>query len=351
MSTILDGSFTSTGAQFNLALPSGYTEFKLVNITDLAGNNVANTNVMRAYGTSLMAPGQALLNLKTTGANTLALESFINTGGFTFWNPSNPPTFAVKTVTGVSSASPAVVSVTAHGYAVGDTVRFSNLNGTMTPLNGLTFTVNSVSTDTFTITLDTTANAGGQIGATPATSGNVQKVLLSPFSPQNVVIGPSSPSFVGNNFTLRMNVSPAFMGASQYSPFLPPYQPGAKLRLYVPNGFGSNGYPSTAGFVEIQVISVTTASGYAVPNLLTASILPGNPAGTVTTANGLADILYLAGTATFSGNYPYVTDIAEQPGILSEAEDNTGFYGITIGTGVQTSGVLYQWFARQGYTI
>jgi len=349
MSTILDGSFISTGAQFNLALPSGYTEFKLVNITDV-GSAAAATPVMRAYATSLMAPGSAYLNLKTNAAATLALESMILVNGFTFFSNQNPPTFAAIAVTAVTAASPAQVTAAAHGQVVGNSVRLYGLNGSMGSMNGLVYTVNSiVDANNFTITFDASAAAAGQVGNVPATAGFMQQVISSPWSPHNVTIGPTAVMAAGSSLLLNMNVVPSLaQGASQYSPFQRPYQIGAKLRLYIPAGFNT---PQTANFLLVQIQQINTIAGYAVPSQLQCIILPGNSSTSITTAAGLAPIIYPAGLAGYKSSFPYVTDIAELTTIFSEAEDNTGIFGITVGTGVQTTGKLYQWFARKGFTI
>lgn len=356
MDQLLDGSFVSNGTAFNLSLPSGYTEFKLVNITDV-GSAAAATPVMRAYGTSLMAPGSAYLNLKTNGAATLQLESMILANGFTFWDAKNPPVFAPTAVTAVTAASPAVVTSAAHGLVVGDTVEFSGLNGTMGLMNGQTFSVIAVGgANTFTISLDTSDVAAGRIGNTPANAGFVKKVIVSPFSPQNVVIGPTAVTVAaGNQILLNMNTIPSLaQGASQYSPFLRPYQVGARLRLYIPPlsvTQGSFGFASNTNGIVFQITQINTQAGYAFPNQLQGIIIPGGPNGTITTAAGLGALFYGTGGAPVRSSYPLVTDIAEQSGILSEAEDNTGIRGITIGTGVQTTGKLYQWWARNGFNI
>lgn len=360
MSTILDGSFISDGTQFNLSLPSDYTEFRMVNVTDV-GDAGATTQVMRAYATSLMAPGSAYLNLKTNGAATLQLESMITTAGFTYFSNANPPTFAQFPVTAVTAASPAVITTTgAPGFVVGDTIRLTSLNGTMQPMNGLLYTIDAVGgANTFTITFNAAVTATNLVGTTPATAGFAQKVIPSYFSPHNVVLGPTAKISAtagggvtivdASNLLLNMNTVPSLnQGASQYSPFQRPYQVGAKLRLYIPTGFNT---PQTANFIYVQIVAINTQTGYATPNQLQVKILPGNLIGSITTAAGLAIMGYPAGAAGFKKSFPFVTDVAEVPNIFSEAEDNTGIRGITIGTGVQTTGKQYQWFARKGYSI
>lgn len=358
MSTIIDGSFTSLATPVStfIALPPGYTEFRMVNITDV-GSASATTFVMRAQGTSLMAAGSAYRNLKTNGFATLQLESMITAGGFTFVDPSNPITYPVTAVTAISSAILASVTANGHGLSQGDTVRFTSVNGTMAGMSGLLFTVNSITNaNVFTITLD----SRGVFGGTPATAGFVQKVISSRFSPHNIVVGPTATIASGNNLILALNTVPSVdQGASQYSPFQTPYQIGAKLRFYLPT-VPSYGTPQTANFINVQVVGYAAAlAGYNYQNQIILSIQPGNPVGSITTAAGLAALVYPALAAGFTAQYPYLTDIAEVPTIFSEAEDNTAAYGILVGPQVQGDGAtpsanggsLYQWFARKGFSI
>lgn len=357
MATILTGSFVSTGTQFNLAIRSGYDMFQMVNITDSSTATLqaaANSNVMRAWGSSLMAPGTAFRNLKTNGSPSLVLEGMIATAGFTFFDAGNPPTFAQFPVTGVTAASPAVITTTgAPGFVVGDTIRLTSLNGTMQPMSGLLYTIDAVGgANTFTITFD--ASNGG-IGGTPATAGFAQKVIPSYFSPHNVVVGPTAVvSTAGGQLLLNLNTVPSLSQApSQYSPFLRPYQPGAYLRVDLPSGFGMTfgSSPSSVGLLT-QIVQFNTQAGYATPNQVQLQIVTqGNPLTAPQDAFALAALVYPTGAANYHGQVPLVTDIGETVPNLSEAEDNTGILGITIGTGVQTTGKLYQWFARKGYII
>jgi len=367
MTTFMTGTFTSTGAApIILALEPGFDLFTMVNISDV-GSTSAETQVMRAYYASQMPPDSAYRNLKTNGANTLALETSFIGNGFTAFDSSNPPVFAATAVTAITAASPASVSSVAHGLAVGDTVMFSGLNGTMTPMNGLKFTVNSITNaNVFTITFDASAAAAGQIGNVPATAGFVTKVFGSQYSPHNVIIGPTATMSAAagggvtivdpSNILLNMNTVPSFeQYPSQYTPFQRPYQVGAKLRLYMPATFGTT---TNANFIMAQIVAINTQTGYAVANQLQLKILPGNPVGSITTAVGLAALVWPAGGAGFKRSYPFVTDIAEASAILSEAQDNCGFRGILIGTGVLGLGTgvattvrTYQWFAFKGYTL
>ncbi len=348
MSTILDGSFISDGTQFNLSLPSDYTFFEMYNST-FQGSAAASAPVMIAATTSLAPAGTGFITLKTNGAATLQAPTMTATNGFTYFSNANPPTFARFAVTAVTAASPAVVTAAGHNFIVGDTVRLTSLNGTMQPMNGLLYTVDAINGNDFTITFNAAVTATNLVGGTPATAGFAQKVIPSYFSPHNVVLGPTAAIASGNSLLLNLNTVPSLsQGASQYSPFQRPYQVGAKLRVYIPTGFDT---PQTANFIMVQITAVQTQAGYATPNQLVTTILPGNLPGSIPTAAGLALLGYPAGAAGFKKSFPFVTDIAEVPSIFSEAEDNTGIRGITIGTSVQTSGSQYQWFARKGFSI
>lgn len=57
-------------------------------------------------------------------------------------------TEATKTITGVTQANPAVVTVSSHGYSNGDRVHIDSIVG-MTELNGRRFTIANVTTNTF----------------------------------------------------------------------------------------------------------------------------------------------------------------------------------------------------------
>ena len=368
MTTVTTGTFTSTGAApIILALESGFDKFELVNVGDV-GSTAAEAPVMHAFYSSLMPANSYYRSLKTSGSNITALETSALTNGFTAFDSNNPPVFTGTAVIGITAASPASVNSNGHGLSVGDTVMFSGLNGSMTPMNGLKFTVDVITdANNFTITFDTSAAAAGQIGNIPATAGTVTKVFGSSYIPHNVLIGPtanmSATAAVGGvtlvdptNILLNMNTVPSFeQPPSQYTPFQRPYQIGAKLRFYLPAGYVTT---TNANFIIGQIVAINKQTNYNVPNQLQLKIIPSNLAGSITTAVGLAGLVWPAGGAAFKKSYPFVTDIAEASAILSEAQDNANFRGIWIGTGVlglgtavATTARTYQWFATKGYTL
>jgi len=71
---------------------------------------------------------------------------------------------ASKTVTGITKASPAVVTATAHGYSTGDYIKLTAVG--MNEVNGRVFRITSASADTFSLdsedsTLYDTFTSGG----------------------------------------------------------------------------------------------------------------------------------------------------------------------------------------------
>lgn len=70
-----------------------------------------------------------------------------------------------QSITGVTQANPAVVTVTSHGLATGDRVRIKSVGG-MTQLNDYTFPVTVLTANTFSIGVDSTAYGAYTSGGT-----------------------------------------------------------------------------------------------------------------------------------------------------------------------------------------
>jgi len=80
---------------------------------------------------------------------------------------------ANKTITGITKASPGVVTSTAHGFSTGDWVKF-NVAG-MTQLNGRSLVVVKINNDTFRLT-DVDGNAINTTAFGSFTSGTVARI-------------------------------------------------------------------------------------------------------------------------------------------------------------------------------
>lgn len=341
MPVLSKGSFQWTGAGTYIAnVVSDFDYFEMYNMGSSAGsvwnNSTANPGVVKSAKFFKGMPlGTALAMKNTNGAGT-DTSFFIATGGFTPFASNAPPVFPQVAVTGITAANPAAVTTgAAHGLVQGDTVTFVGLNGTMSSLNGLKFSVDFITDAThFDITLDTSSAGAGQIGNVPATAGFVQKVIPTYFQPKNILIGPSTTSGSvaadGLSLLLNLNESPAL----QYPGIFPgaagsvPYQVGAYLRVNVPTNLGSNtGNNSLATMNQVigKITAVSTQAGYSLPNELTLQLQGG------VTAAGLAAFNYPVGVANFKSSFPFVSDIAEIPTIFTEAEDNVGIRGMIFG--------------------
>lgn len=322
VNSILTGTFTSDGSQFNLSLPSGYTEFEMTNITDL-GSTAANTNVMKAWGSSSMPAGAAIYGPKTSGAATIALPVTITSGGFTFLSDSALTAIGADTAlngTEINRANPAVASTgTTTGLVDSvSVVRLYNTTG-MLQVSGMDFTVGTIVGST-SFQLKYLNNSGF---AADATGGSFRIINAQdryyPRSRYITAITAANPAVVTLSVTHGFTV-------------------GQLVRLIVPSEFG---------MVEMdgQLATVTAIS--TANNTITLDI-----DSSAFTAFAFPTSAVAAAGVSFAQVVP-VGMAAESPyqNLLDDATDNQSITGITIGTTVQTTGKLYQWVARKGTSI
>lgn len=319
LSAQLTGEFTSTGIVENIPLPSGYTEFEMVNITDI-GSSAANTNVMEAKGTSLMADGSAFYGPKTNGAATIALTVTTTTGGFTFVDDSASTALgAALTITSVSQANPAVVALGATtGLGDGDVVRIFGTTA-MLEIAGWDFTIGSLIANT-SFELDFLDASGF---AAAASAGTVRRVPFDArYYPRNRFITGIS---AAASAVITMSVTHGFTA-------------GQAVRIKVPSGWGMTEIDDLIG----NITAVSTAN-----NTITVDI------------DSSAFTTFAFPTSAVAGagiEAPQVIPVGETANAtyansLGGATDNQAFRGVQIGTTVQTTGKLYQWIARRGVSI
>lgn len=314
---LLTGTFTSTATVVPISLPSGYDVFELVNITDI-GDAGATTQVMRAKGYSSLPAGSAYLNLKTNGAATLAIESMITTGGFTWVDDSGAlPAGAAVVVTAITNANPAVVS-SASTAVVGDIVRVYGTTG-MFQVAGMDFTVTAVNPGV-TQSLGY-LNGAGFLAA--ATAGFIRVMPFDPrFYPRRRYITGITQAA---NAVVTLSVTHGYL-------------PGEKVRMDVPAAFGMtkmNGLLPT-------ILSVNTGT-----NTITLDV-----DSTAFTAFAYPTSAIAAIGVTPAQVIP-VGQAVEAPWgqFFFDGTQNQSFKGILVGTGVQTTGKLYQWIARRGVSV
>ncbi len=314
---ILTGTFTSDGTAKNLTLPSGYDTFRLINITDI-GSAAAATPVMRAEGTSAMAAGSAYYNLKTNGAATNQIEATTTTGGFTIVADSASTALsAAVAITGITNATPPVVSTASTaGLNDGDIVRVYGTTGQLN-IAGLDFTID-------TVVANTSFNLAYMVAPGAAATAGFwrRRPFDSRFYPRNRYITSISKA---TSAVIVMSVTHGFTV-------------GQKVRMVVPSAFG---------MVEMDGLLGTVTAINTTTNSITVDI---DSSAFTTFAFPTSAIAALG--VTFAQVVP-VGEAATAPyqNLLDDATDNVSFTGVQIGTTVQTTGKVYQWFAIKGVSL
>lgn len=322
----LTGTFTSDGNTKNISLPSGYSNFEMINITDL-GSTAANTNVMKARGTSSMPAGYGLYNPKTSGAATLALEVSTTTGGFTFISDSAARLNGAAVATSgtdINRANPAVVSTGTTTNLVDSVsvVRMINNTG-MLQVSGMDFTVGTIVAST-SFQLKYLDSSGF---AADSTAGFYRIVNADPrFYPRARYITAISQA---SSAVITLSVTHG-------------YTVGQAVRIYVPSAFGMTEINGLLG----NITAISTANNTITVDIdstgFTAFAFPTS----ATAAAGItfAQVVPVGEAAINSSSQAYGN-------LLDDATDNVSFTGVSVGTTVQTTGKLYQWFASKATAI
>lgn len=318
---LLTGTFTSDGLTRNISLPSGYDSFEMVNITDI-GSAAAATPVMRAQSTSSMVAGSAYYNLKTNGAATNQIEASTTTGGFTFVSDSGSVGLsAAIVITGITNATPPVVSTgSTAGLNAGDVVRVYGTTGQLN-VAGLDFTID-------TIVANTSFNLAYMVApGAAATAGFWRRVPFNPrFYPRNRTITSISKA---SSAVIVLSVTHG-------------YTVGQQVRFAVPAAFGMtemNGLQGTVTAINLTTNSITVdvdSTAFTTFAFPTSAI--------AATGVTFAQVVPFGEDATNSVSQPYGN-------LLDDATNNRSFTGVQIGTTVQTTAKLYQWFARKGVSL
>ena len=160
------GYLQSAGAAYNLILPWQADKLEWYNYTKFATNS---NNIQGVWFRDFPA-GDALIIARGTTDLTSTLET---TNGVTINNSTGGFTDQHRTVTGVTTATPGVVTTSAaHGLVDGDRVIFTKVAGAVgQQLNGNTYVVDVLSSTTFAlydiygvpVPVPGTYTSGGQI--------------------------------------------------------------------------------------------------------------------------------------------------------------------------------------------
>lgn len=327
VNAIVTGTFTSDGNPLQISIPSGYSDIRLINITDI-GSTAANNNVMRAEGSSSMAAGSAYYSPKTSGAATLDLEVTTTTGGFTFLADSSLILIGAAVATSgtdINRANPAVVSTgtTTNLVAGSSVVRMINNVG-MLQISGMDFTVGTIVAST-SFQLKYLNNTGF---AADSTSGFYRIVNATDrFYPKSRYITAITQA---TSAVITLSVSHG-------------YTVGQEVRIVVPAAFGMTEINGLLGVIT----AVTTGS----TNTITVNI-----DSTGFTAFAFPTSAIAAAGVTFAQVVPVgeaaINSVSQPYGnLLDDATRNVSVTGVIVGATVQTTAKLYQWIAFKGTSI
>ena len=244
-SRIAKGRFTSTGgAQIvNLPFVPDFVEF--INYTAAASG--ADNGVPMAWWDANMGQGVAVID-RFQAANQLTTDTVDSNGISTFTAGLLLQYGASQSVGGITKASPAIVTVTGHGYTSGDVVIFQNLYETSTTgmpqIDGIPFTITVIDANSFSIPWNTNqTNYTAITGA--ATGGPTVKKVLYPYlyAPGVNIISAITTGTTttidttsAHNFVVGQEVAfriPSTWGTTQLNSLPNPTIPGSPIYGYV----------------------------------------------------------------------------------------------------------------------
>ena len=171
------GTFVSSGAAQAIYLPFTPQIIRMTNYTEAAtpaqnGVPFANWDVSMGQGGGIMqifnaTPVLTTDNITTNGFSTFSAGLMLQYG-------------AAQQIVGLTKASPAEVTVTAHGYSTGDVVILDGLYQSATTgmpqIAGMPFVITVTAADTFTIPWNTNQSAYTALSGSP-TGASVRKIL------------------------------------------------------------------------------------------------------------------------------------------------------------------------------
>jgi len=316
LDNIIVGTFTSDGTAKTLPIRCDVDHIEVLNLTQMATTQATGRGVKFEYYRG-MAADSAIEYKKANAANTLTGVQ-ITSGGFTLVDSSTNTLGSALTITGVSQANPAVVSLAStSGLSSGDRVRIYGTTG-MLQIAGMDFTIASVVSNTsFTLAYLDSSGFGAA-----ATAGSVRKIpATSPlYYPKRLFvtgITKASSAVVTLSVTHGLTV-------------------GQRVVFNIPSAFGMTQMNGLRG--QITAINTTT-------NTVTVNIV--SSAFTTFAFPTSASVPFTFAQMIPFGDAPAtVANVNGDQSVLDGATDNQGIVGITLAAGVDspagsTSDVIY----------
>jgi hypothetical protein len=275
---------------------------------------------------SFLALGQP--SSTTTGVTTYASQG--TSGGFTFIDQTNPPTFTKVAVTAVNGTTFVVSTGNTAGLAVGDLVRLINITGAQEISGSNLYQITAISANT-SITLGYAASAvtAGLVIAN-GTTGFYQKVFPTQFLPNTLPVAFITQATQAVVYFFRQN----------------PYTPGELVDFQIPTPYGMTQLSNLTGksgsgpFTSnpagaARVLSVTNSStvssitidvdttGFTAFQYPTSANFAGGASPAVCIPAG-SGVVPLNGSATIPASPPGTN--------LADAFDNKSQFVMNIGT-------------------
>jgi hypothetical protein len=238
---IQQGRFTADGTDKTLALRADWDWMWVYNETVLyaaGGGNGAQFYFQRG-----MTDGRGVVYNKLAADDSLQPAQIAADSGFVYVDSSVDSQGANTALTGLTAASPPVVTSAGHGLVVDDVVRFNTLNN-QSQINGMDFSVSAAGA-TFTVGNINLTNS------TASTTGNWRQINYDPiYYPRRRFI------------TWVRNANPAVV----YLSVLHGFTVGQRVRLSFPGGNAVwRGYAALDG-VSATITAINVARAGSEPN-------------------------------------------------------------------------------------
>ncbi len=327
--TILTGSFTSTGASVNIALRSGVTWMNVYNWTQINGAQTTALAV-QYYWQVGMPSGSGIKYSKSNATNAANLVATITApNGFTFYDSSLTSYGVIETTTtAISTATvPVVTNTGTNGIIANQTVRILNQAGSP-QLAGMDFTVGNLTLSATTFSLDY-----GPTLSVAGTTGSWMLVNSSPlYYPSSRYITSITDDSNGSTSTIDLSVTHN-------------YKVGQLIRLNIPDAYGSiSALNGTLVTIVSAVNNPSEGFNYIQINIPTAAYVFSFPLAAAVPFT-FAQVIPVGENTAYAeaNNLP----------VLSDATVNTGIVGITLAGGAGNPGgasedLLY-WQAGIGF--
>lgn len=320
LSNVISGSFTSDGTTKVLDIRCDLDYIFTENLTQLATQQATGRAVKCEYHRGMAADSQIrTVKTNSTDAVNMVVDS---SGGFSLINSANQTLGASVAITGVSNATPPVVSTaTTTGLSNGDMVRLTNVLGAASirpAWSGIDFTIGSVVASTSFTLAYMVANG-------TFTSANYRKVYYNPiYYPRSRIITKVT---VGTSTEVFMNVTHG-------------YTIGQRVTFVVPSNYGMTQLNGLRG----QITAINTTTNSITVNIDSSAFTAfAWPTATSTLTVSLPQVIPF-------GDAPYtVANVDGNQSVLDGATDNQAVLGVSLAAGVQgpagSNGDVIRWVA------